>query len=442
MVSLLFLHNSNAETPALEIPEASLTLENAFQIALQNNPSIEQVEQRIRKAEGTMKRVRSYMLPSIDVSGSQMYRHASAYPESAPTTRITADYNVTTAGATLYWRFFQGLQDIEYLRAARKGLESAKLLYKDVQRILLDQVSQTFIQSESAKAQMQIAKSNYEFNLRLLDNAKIRFDLGEMREADVLNFKLGLNQAEGDFLTAKKYFETANSILAMLLGKENGKLSEGQYPLFLDGISIDPIPSENSALAKAFSQRPDLQALQTSVESFAHQVKALKGSYMPTLDLVTGITYNKTNNKAPIDQDQNYSHVGVVMNWNLFSGGRKQAQLIEMRADKQVQVQQFILLRNQIAAQVQQDLIALENAYQLLNQRKDAEGYARQIRDFVEEAYLSGEVTITRLNEAQNNWITAKNGHSIAKLQVLQGQYSLKASTGEILSIVPTDLEE
>ena len=150
----------------------------------------------------------------------------------------------------MQWRLFDGLQDIHYIRAARKNLESAKHNHLDVQRVLMEQVSAAFIQAEIAKEQMRIAKSNCEFNQKLESEARIRYEVGKIPEADVLNFSLALVRAESDFLKARKDFEQACSVIALLLAIDGGQLDVNQYPKLRS-----PIPSWKCPTIKVVFQK-------------------------------------------------------------------------------------------------------------------------------------------------------------------------------------------
>ncbi len=428
--------NASDETLSFEIPQGNLSIERAFQMALENNPSIDEVEERVAGAEATIKRAKSYLFPVIDVSAGYNHRHATAHPDWATEMRGSADFNDITAGLNMRWRLFDGLQDIHYIRAARKSLESARYIHLDAQRILLEQVSAAFIQSEMAKEQMRISKSDYEFNRKLESDAKVRFEVGELPEADVLNFSLALVVAESNFLNAKRDFDSACSIIALLLGLESAELPVHDYPLISTDDYSKEIGKYGGLFALAMANRPDVQASLAAIAVYEHQVDAIKGSFLPKVELVSGINYTKTNDMGTINQDENSSYAGLQANWNVFSGGRRKAQVAEMMTEKNVQLHRYHQLTDAVASEIRQDLVNLRTSDEIMRRQVKAEEYSRKIRDFVEQAYQGGEVSVTRLNEAQTNWNRAASSLAVSKLQVLLNQFALESTTGEILSRV------
>ena len=425
--------DDKTEALNLSIPQGNLTIREAFQLALENNPGIEEVETRITAAEATIRRARSFLFPVLSSNVGYEFLHGTAHPDWAPDVRVSEDFNEFSAGISLRWMLFNGLQDIHYLRAAKGNLESSRQLHMDAQRVLLRQVAAVFLQTQLAVEQMEIAKSDYEFNLKLQANAKIRWEIGEIPEADVLNFSLALLSAENEFLTANRDYLNACTLLAQLLAEPDSKLSRLPH---VNLSEVDRVtPTYNQAFAKAIQLRPDLKAAELSVQIFGHQVKALKGNYYPNVSLVSGINYNKTNDIGRIDQDENNSHIGLTVNWQLFDAGRRSAVVAEMRSDERAALMRYEALADAISSDLQQDLENIKTSVRLLDRQETAEAYARKIRDFIETSYQEGQVSITRLNEAQNNWKQLSSALSLSKIQLKLHHFQLLSSTGEILEM-------
>lgn len=435
LVACVFhLEGTDVSEITFEIPEGSMTVLEAMTIALENNPGIEEVAQRIAHSEGTLKRAKSYLFPTLSVNAGYQGINGTAHADWAPSIRATESFNQLDAGISLRWRLFDGLQDIHYLRAAKKGLESSRQQHINAQRILMEQVSAAMVQSQLAKEGMRISKSHFDFNYILKSDALKRWEVGEIPEADVLNFSLALVQAESGFQSAKQDYEIACTIIAQLLSFGDGALPASKQPTADLGLIDSEVPAYETSFASALQNRPDLRALEAGLTAYEHQVKALKGSFLPSFDLVAGIRYKKQYGIGAMDQDENDNNIGLQGNWTLFNGGRKKARVLEMRADKQALFHQYEQLLDSIASDVRQNIIVMESSVIIYHKQKEAESYARKIRDYVEKAYQAGSASITRLNEAQNYWIQSSSALSAAKLQILLNQYGLKATTGEILS--------
>jgi len=430
----------DAETLELPtLPEGSMRLETAFVIALQNNPGIEEVEARIAGAQATIERARSYLFPVVAVNAAYAQGHATMQPDWMPQIRVEEDFNQFTAGAGFRWRLFDGLQDIHYLRAAKENLVNKEQMYLEARRILLEQVSGAFIQAEMAMEQMRIARSNFEFNQKLRRDARVRWQVGELPESDVLNFGLALKQAKAKYLGSQRDYRAACTVIAQLLSFEDAVLPENSLPkASFEGLE-EGIPDFHKVRELALTYRPDLKAIEAGVRAYEHQAEALQGTLMPSIDLVAGINYKRLNDVGVIDQDEHDSQVGLQSSWTLFNGGRRKAQVLEMRAERNALYQKQRQLIDAIESGLQQIILDMETSKEVYQLQLASEQDAARIRAYVEKAYQTGSASITRLNEAQNGWVQASAAASAARLQMLLHWYRLKAATGEILSCAQND---
>jgi len=416
-----------------KFPEGNMSLEDAFTIALARNPGLDEVQARIESAEATIQRARSYLFPTVGIKAAYQMGHVEVHPDWMPQVRITQDFDQFTAGAGFKWRIFDGLQDIHYLKAAKSNLQNKEQMLNEAQRILLEQVSGAFIKAEMAVEQMRIASSNFDFNQKLRRDAKVRWQVGDIPESDVLNFELALKQAKAKYLAAQRDYGVACTVIAQLLAFDDAVLPEGSYPKASFDILLQSVPSFEEAKTTALRLRPDLKAVKSGIEAYEHQVKALKGTFLPNLELVAGINYTKQYDFGTINRDENDASVGLQTSWALFDGGRRKALVLEMQSERNALYQQQRQLIDSINSGIQQILLDLEMAREVFELQDDARKDAERIRDFVEKAYETGSTSITRLNEAQNGWIQATASASAARLQILMHWYRLESITGQIL---------
>ena len=65
---------------------------------------------------------------------------------------------------------------------------------------------------------------------------------------------------------------------------------------------------------------------------------AVKGNFLPKLDLLSGSATRKPIIWGDVDQDENDGFIGLSASWSVYSGGRKKAELREMVSEKNVQL--------------------------------------------------------------------------------------------------------
>ena len=417
----------------LIIPSGSLTLEEAFQIALEQNPKMEEVQLRIEQADALIRKAKTFLFPNISLNAGYQGIRATDEVDWMPGIRVTENLNQFNAGVTLGWRLFDGFSSFSYLNAAKSQSVIAAEQRTDAQRVLLEQVVGVFVQSQLAVENMRIAKSNCEFNKRLLANAESRYRLGSSPEADVLNFSLALAQARTKFKQAERDYRTSCSVLAQLLGFENSQLPINKLPIVMIDETAYRSADFDQCFADAVKGRPDLRAALEGVQALEYQRKGIARGTSPTLDFVTGIRYNKKYGSGHENPDENDMNVGLVLNWSIFDGGRRKSDEVDAILKRRELESQIDALTNHIASQIHQILTDLETSEYMLDQQIQAKADVTKIRDYVEKAYNAGAASITRLNEVQNNWVQVSGALASIRLQHHLNQFRLETATGEIL---------
>jgi len=128
--------------------------------------------------------------------------------------------------------------------------------------------------------------------------------------------------------------------------------------------------------------------------------------------------------------------VGVQATWNFFGGGHDTAVRDAAEANARGAVQLKSAMALKVAAEVRQNLAALDATCEQLAIQVRVLERARQIRDLVRQEYVGGTAEITRMNEVQNETVKADAGLAISRIDHLLNQENLDAVTGKSLGQV------
>ena len=423
---------SAAELPTT-IPSGNLTMEKACEITLAANPSIAEMQHRINAANDILKQAKSSLLPQVNLSAGSNFMNVAEQPDWEPQYRMEESFNQWTASVGFSWVLFDGFARKANILAAQYGKEQTEQLSYDVKRVLAQSVSLAFLQSQLAMENMAVAAQNQKFNLHLKDQAELRFNAGQSSETEMLNFSLKALQAETDFIRARSSFDIACTILAELMAYDDTDLPTEMYPVRFQVSTTEKNYDYNSEFAYAIDNRPDLLAIRTQILAAEQQVNATKGSYYPTIAAVGGIEYTKTNDIKTIDQDENNKYLGLNLQWNLFSGGRKQAAVAQARNNKLALEESRKSKILDIQSAIQQSIIDLNTTSEVLAKQVQARDLTVRIRSNVEKAYNAGTVSITRLNEAQTDMVAATTAVNAAMIQYKLAEITLNSQTGKII---------
>lgn len=418
----------------MEIPNGTLTLQQAQRMAQAAAPSVKQAAAHIEAAQAVVGQARSALQPQVSVSLGQRYQNSTIQPDWAPQVRFNDSFNITMAGIEMNWLVFDGFARRARILAAEHQVEAREQTREETRRLLASAVSSAFYQAQLAVESMLIASQNQNFNRTLEEEADKRWRAGSIPEAEKLNFSVRALQAESDFLRAEQSFKLVTTVLAELLALPEATLPSDLYPQRSDENVLDrQIPDYEHEFSYALQNRPDLKVLVASIAALQENKKVQKGSFWPKLILNSGFDYNKYNKLKSGDQEEHDAYAGLHLSWDLYQGGRRSAQVREaesnIRALQEQQRQQHLAIQSAI-----QQAIASAAATRSMYQRQQQSLIlTEKIREHIEKAYRAGVATLTRLNEAQTDLVRAAGAEAASRINYLLALQQLQAASGRIL---------
>jgi outer membrane protein TolC len=253
---------------------------------------------------------------------------------------------------------------------------------------------------------------------QLEETEKLR-GAGRATQADVANFRVRMLAAQADVTAAVGLRDTGRVILAELMGRSD--------VLLPDDVDLAPLSEEvDSDLALASAEpwinhaavhRPDLRRLSAVVDSEQQNVRAVKGLFSPRVGLSGSWGYDRTSNVRYSEDDQS-SAGGIEVRWDLYAGGSRRARLRGSQAIYAEARAVLARLRLSVQAEVRQAVIDLTDAQEQIRLQRENLSTALENRRVVRAGYLAGKETLTRLNEAQRDYIEADAGLARSRIRL------------------------
>lgn len=415
-----------------DIPQGSLTLDQAFETAVAGNPDILGAKARIEAARAVVKQARSAYLPTVSLTGNVKAIDATIQPDWMPTYRMDESYNETGVGLGLTWLIFDGFARKANALAADYGVEQRKQMLAETRRLLLKAVATAFYQAQLAVEGMVVARENQAFNQVLERDARIRWEVGTVPEAEMLNFSVRALQAESDFLTAQRDFKIVKTVLAQLMGLPGALLPQNLYPVRISKGQKHPPGSFDADYQFALDHRPDLKALDQGALALDQRLRAQKGANLPTIALVSGADYLFQDDITVIDQEEHDTYVGIVASWELYTGGRTRGKIEEVNAQIRALDHQRQGLLLSISSAIHQSRDRADTAFETYERQKKTLELTRRIRDHVASAYRAGTLPLTRLNQAQTDLVRASGAVAFTWIDYQIALVDLMADTGRL----------
>jgi cobalt-zinc-cadmium efflux system outer membrane protein len=366
-----------------------ITLEEAIQAALENNPALKAARTQIdqNKAQEITAAIRPNPVLAWD---------ALFLPVLNPS-NFNGDYlnNTTEFDVSGAYTIERGHKRQARITAARDQTTVTTAQVRDTERALSFSVAQQFIGALQAKSTLQLAEQNLSSFQQTIDISNERYRAGQISEGDLLKIKIQMLQFQTDLSSARLALAQAMASLRQQVGYQ---ALPADYDVVGD-LAYQPVPLNREDLqARALEHRPDLAAAKlgiTAAQSQFHLAKA--------------------NAKRDLTSALQYSHVagannlGVLFNIELPVFDRNQGEI----ARTQVVVTQSEHTRTSVEETVMTDV---SNAYEGFKTSEKIvqlyeSGYLKQAqdsRDISEYAYRRGAASLLDFLDSERSYRAAQ----------------------------------
>lgn len=410
-----------------------LTLEEAQNIALDNNPSFKTKYFAIAAARARYYQSFASYYPTLNASFSLGQNFNRTYAtRNYSRTRTQSEYYTPELSGS--WLIFDSFVREMNMLSARHSWKASIADEDDARRLLLRAVAYAYNDVMLAAAQQRIAIADMNYSADLLKDTQIKFEAGAVPLSDVLNFKIRYNNGESSLIDAQYSYAANKYVLAALLGLTDGNIPEDV--MFPDMPSADGevLPDVSVYLDTALANRPDLRAYRERLEAAKFSFWSSLCAFGPTFSANYALSYSSNRNLSR-NLDSGLSTIGSrynngglsyggVASWNLFEGGNT---YFNARAAQATMVQAEYDLAETWISVITDVRTAYDNYITNLKQVKlyqKTYELTKQTRDLVEEEYKAGNAELTRLNEAQKDLVTAEDNlvSSVVKMNNAKAQ--------------------
>lgn len=375
---------------------AELTLHDAEQIAVRNNPRIRVAQLLVRAQHQVYRQTRAGYLPQLDggAVAAQAVNGSRFTFDGLRSTRL-----ITHAGGGL--DFHQLLTDFGHttdLMASAKLYEKAQNAQAQASTLdILLITDQAFYNALEAQAMVQVARQTVDTRKKTdqqiteLTNNKLRSTI-DLAFADE-----ELARAQLLFLDAQTQYNSDLNALTSVLGFDRPMT----YTLVESGGTISsPPPDQDQLVQMALKQRPDLMALDYDQAAAKKYARAQWEQLMPTLDTMAVV------GGTPIRDDQYFTGnwfgaVGVDLEVPIFSGFRYTAQAHEAEDRAQAAQENVRDLRDRVVRDVRDAWLQTNTSYQKIAVTEKLLKASNMGLQLAQARYKLGLSSIVELSQSQ-----------------------------------------
>ena len=435
MLSWSDSHEAGEPLPAV------LTLEEAQRITLEESPTLHAAQARVEQAAAILKQAVSEFRPTVSSSLTASFTEVSnndARIGQAQAQFFGSTFDDTIenyeANISASYLLFDGFGRKFRKASASIGTDRSEASRRETQRLLLNAVALAYYNVQLSRESVNIANADEAFNKRQLREAKARYDIGQGSLSDTLNFEVRIRAARTALLVADSNHDVAMIALVQLMGVSRDRVSDDTDVAALENESeVDmQLPDVNEGVAYSLEHRPDWLDTQYALEQTQAAVKVAKSTYFPTF-VASASGDARRGENSYFEGDDVSSTVAVRGQVNLYTGGRRRAQVHETKA---IEREVGYILKDQkiqISAEVHDAVRRLETAQHVLELERETTALVERNRELVEKEYNAGQGSLVRLNQAQRDLTSQQASLALARVSLFQSWTDLHTATAMIL---------
>lgn len=405
-------------TAAAAPPAAALTLRDAIAQALERNERGRSAVETARAADARVWRARSFLLPSITLSGDYTRRGSDGEDlilrgRESRVGRVTVEQTLFDAQA---WPL---------LKQAQRARDASRFDAVGARRLLAFDTAASYFSVMNTEQVARAAAERFDLAGRALEEIKIRFDAGLVSSNDVTRAELEAASAERELTTAGGAATTARLALGLLLDAPvEDSLS---VPIDLLESAAHPVPPGSLDLAAAADRRPDVRSERARVSALRMAAMEPLARYLPDL-LATGTARSSTGSVNDV-RDQDWT-AGLTLRWELFDGGGREADRAERAALARAAALTLENLERTAANQAETARVALESQQASLARSRVAVEAARRNAVEASELYRRGLTRALEVVDANVQLFEAEVERAGAEFALALAYLDLRSALG------------
>jgi outer membrane protein len=405
-----------SQTRSMDL-SAPLTLDQAIQIALYNQPQIFIAKSQITSSKARVTQAESSFYPQIEPSYT--YNNQTSRANSRT---INSESDVTQI--QLRQLIYDMGKREENVAQSKKLLRSTEYNMLDTRQRIILNVTNAYLDLLRRKELVKVELASVDRAKTTLEFTKASVEVGTsprkdifQAQADLDNAQVRLSQARNDVQIAQVTLKNAMGILT------SAPILTPDTPMDKPSMQPDTL-SAADYIKLAFDRRPDYKSDLISIEANKHSVKIanINAGLLIEANLTQGYRFDP-------DRGENRSFI-TTFSYPLFDAGLTRSQVRQAKASLEQSQQQLELTRQEIQLEVEQAYLLREEARLRIEASEAALRAARENYEAASEAQKEGAGNILDVITAQTQLVTAETNAVQAIFDFYIADARLKRATG------------
>ena len=414
--------------------QQTITSDQAVQLALKNNFTIQQLETAKAIAKNNTSKYNTGKLPTVSLNGGVAYRLDNASTKFQNGDKATVSFAESYSGnatASVGYTLYDGSFRKHNIAQLQEQYTLSELQINTAAQNIAAQTRTSYYQIASLVQNIAVLNEAIEISKQRLNRATQQFEYGQGSRLDVLNAEVDMNNDSLNYINAIIQLENAKRQLNNLMIE----IKTLNYDVNTDNTYISNM--DYGALKKEmFNNNPDIRIAENNIRIGDLSIDLANARKRPTVGASLSYGYNYSNNNAAsfvASQTNNGLNAGLNVQWNIFDGGSTRTAV----ENAQLNAQNFRIQKNQTLLDLE---YAFDNAWaNYQNQLFIAETQEKNVAinrtnfERTREKFTIGQVNSVDFRQAQLNLQNAEINANSARFQVKIAEVELLRLAGRLL---------
>jgi outer membrane protein len=410
-----------------DIPNRPLTADEAAQIALRRQPSIEEARAAVLAAEGRTQQARAALGPSVPVSATYSY---------AATRLGSGGYLYNSAGGEYSASVRQLIFDFSHTRdLVRQAVALTRASQFDLTRAQSDlvlSVKSAFYTYVEDVRLVKVAEDDLKNRQSQLDLANARFNTGIGLPSDVATAQTAVAQSVLSLNVARNTADLARVNLALLLG------IDPRTPIQVADTNEPTFPNNdvNALVNTALKLRPEILEALANLKATHYAVNAARTTNAPS---ITGNATLGASSGSPTPGTEGSAFsVGVAIQFTPFDSGLTAGLVKTARANATSAQAALLAEQLQVKSDVAQAYFSLRTSEQRISIAAIEVQNANEEVRIAEGRYRNGLGLFQDIITADAALVTANTDRVTTQFSVDLGRANINHALGNPVPSTPT----
>lgn len=286
-----------------------ITLEEAVQMALENNPALKQAENRMIIQDANVKAAQANFLPNLNAgfsgqqnTGRQFVQETLSYDDRT-TSNVQASISTNVV-------IFDGLRNIHNLRATQNTRLSAEEVLKRTRENVIFNTASNYLNVLLNEELLTIARQNLEASQKQLEQVKAQVEVGMRPMVDLYNQEAVVANNEFQIVERENSLNISKLQLIRILSIDPVR----EYEFVTPGVDESNLVVKDFSLTeliqRAMTNRSDLKSTETQINISQYNLRIARGAYLPTVSLSANLSGSYSDQFRERTQQGTLQNVG------------------------------------------------------------------------------------------------------------------------------------